>query len=59
MAQERISMRKITEVLKLHFEAKISRTKISDIARISRYTVSNILGLLPSVALEYLVSRFD
>lgn len=43
MAQERISMRKIKEVLRLHFEAKISQAKISAVAKISRYTVQQYI----------------
>ncbi|OPY89339.1 MAG: Integrase core domain protein [Smithella sp. PtaU1.Bin162] len=43
MAQERISMRKIKEVLRLHFEAKISQAKISVVAGISRYTVQQYI----------------
>jgi transposase len=39
MAQKRISMRKIREVLRLHFEARISQAKIAGVVRISRYTV--------------------
>lgn len=43
MAQERTSMRKIKEVLRLHFEAKISQAKIADITNISRFTVSQYI----------------
>ena len=43
MAQERTSMRKIKEVLRLNFEAKISQAKIADIANISRFTVSQYI----------------
>jgi transposase len=43
MAQERISMRKIREVLRLHYEAGISQTKISEIVHISRYAVQQYI----------------
>ena len=43
MAQERISMRKINEVLRLHFEAKVSQTKIASSVGISRHTVQQYL----------------
>ena len=39
MPQKRISMRKIREVLRLHFEARISQAKIAGVFRISRSTV--------------------
>jgi len=39
MAPERISMRKIKEVLRLHFEAGLSGTTIAKVVNISRFTV--------------------
>ncbi len=36
MAQERTSMRKIREVLRLHFEAQISQAKIAGVAKLNQ-----------------------
>ena len=44
MAQERTSMRKIREVLRLHFEALISNAKIASVAKISRTIYNEIYG---------------
>jgi transposase len=43
MAQKRIGMRKIREVLRLHFEARISQAKIAGVFRISRHTVQQYI----------------
>jgi DNA-binding transcriptional regulator LsrR (DeoR family) len=43
MAQERISMRKIKEVLRLHYEAGLSQANIARVSSISRYTVQQYI----------------
>lgn len=53
MAQERISMRKIKEVLRLHFEAKISQKKISDVTGISRCTVQQYIMKFTAAGLSW------
>jgi transposase len=56
MVQERISMRKIKEVLRLHFEAKISQAKISSIANISRFTVQQYIMRFTAADLSWPLS---
>ena len=53
MAQERTSMRKIKEVLRLHFEARISQTKISSIAKLSRSTVQQYIMRFMAAGLSW------
>jgi hypothetical protein len=53
MAQERTSMRKIKEVLRLHFEARISQAKISSVAKISRYTVQQYIMRFMAAGLSW------
>ena len=53
MAQERTSMRKIKEVLRLHFEVCLSQTKIASIARISRYTVQQYIMRFTAAGLNW------
>lgn len=43
MAQERISMRKIKEVLRLYYEAKVSQNSIAKVVSIGRYSVQQYL----------------
>jgi len=43
MAQERISMRKINEALRLYYEAKVSQNNIAKITGISRYSAQQYL----------------
>ncbi len=43
MAQERISMRKIKEALRLYYEVKVSQNNIAKVANISRYSVQQYL----------------
>lgn len=43
MVQERISMRKIKEVLRLHYEAGLSQANIAKVNHISRYTVQQYI----------------
>lgn len=59
MAQGRISMRKIKEVLRLHFEAGISQTKISDIANISRFTVQQYIMRFTAAGLSWPLDLSD
>lgn len=59
MAQERISMRKIKEVLRLHFEAKISQARISAIAKVSRYTIQQYIIRFTAAGLNWPVSLAD
>lgn len=44
MPRERLSMRKITEVLRLKFDIGLSNRKIADSCSISRSTVADYLG---------------
>ena len=53
MAQERTSMRKIKEVLRLHFEACISQTKISSVANLSRSTVQQYIMRFAAAGLNW------
>ena len=53
MAQERTSMRKIREVLRLHFEAQISQAKISSVAKISRSTVQQYIMRFMAAGLNW------
>ena len=53
MAQERTSMRKIKEVLRLHFEACISQAKISNVVKISRYTVQQYIMRFTAAGLSW------
>jgi transposase len=46
-------MRKIREVLRLHFEAGISQTKISSIANISRHTVQQYIMRFKAACLNW------
>jgi transposase len=53
MAQERTSMRKIKEVLRLHFEACLSQAKIASVARISRYKVQQYIMRYTAAGLNW------
>ena len=59
MAQERTSMRKIREVLRLHFEAQISQTKISSVAKISRSTVQQYIMRFMAAGLSWPLDLCD
>ena len=59
MAQERTSMRKIKEVLRLHFEACISQTKISSVVKISRYTVQQYIMRFTAAGLSWPLDMRD
>ncbi|MFZ2397088.1 MAG: IS21 family transposase, partial [Smithella sp.] len=53
MAQERTSMRKIKEVLRLHFEAQISQAKISSVVKLSRSTVQQYIMRFMAAGLSW------
>lgn len=53
MAQERISMRKIKEVLRLHYEAGLSQAKIAKVNHISRYTVQQYIMRFSAAGLNW------
>lgn len=53
MAQERISMRKIKEVLRLHYEAGLSQAKIARVNHISRYTVQQYIMRFTAAGLSW------
>ena len=53
MAQERTSMRKIREVLRLHFEVQISQAKIASVAKISRSTVQQYIMRFMAAGLSW------
>ena len=57
MAQERISMRKIIEVLRLHYEAKLSQAKIAKVNHISRYTVGQYIMRFTAAGLSWPLSE--
>jgi len=59
MAQERTSMRKIKEVLRLHFEAQISQAKISSVAKISRSTVQQYIMRFMAAGLNWPIDLRD
>ena len=56
MAQERISMRKIKEVLRLHYEAKLSQANIAKVNHISRYTVGQYILRFAAAGLSWPLS---
>jgi len=56
MAQERISMRKIKEVLRLHYEAKLSQANIAKVNHISRYTVGQYIMRFAAAGLSWPLS---
>ena len=59
MAQERTSMRKIKEVLRLHFETCISQAKISNVVKISRYTVQQYIMRFTAAGLSWPLDLLD
>lgn len=59
MAQERTSMRKIREVLRLHFEAQISQAKIAGVAKLSRSTVQQYIMRFMAAGLSWPIDLRD
>lgn len=57
MAQERISMRKIKEVLRLHYEAGLSQANIAKVSNISRYTVQQYIMRFTATGLSWPLSE--
>jgi DNA-binding transcriptional regulator LsrR (DeoR family) len=57
MAQERISMRKIKEVLRLHYEARLSQANIAKVSNISRYTVQQYIMRFTAAGLSWPLSE--
>jgi len=53
MANKRITMRKIREVLRLHFEVRISKTNIYSVAKISRSTVQQYIMRFMAAGLSW------
>ena len=53
MAQERIKMRKIKEVLRLHYEAKLSQRMIGKSCRIGKTSVHEVLHRFATVGLSW------
>lgn len=57
MAQERISMRKIKEVLRLHYDAGLSQANIARVSSISRYTVQQYILRFTAAGLNWPLSE--
>jgi transposase len=57
MAQERISMRKIKEVLRLHYEAKLTQATIARVNHISRYAVQQYIIRFTATGLSWPLSE--
>ena len=57
MAQERIIMRKIKEVLRLHYEAGLSQANIAKVNNISRYTVQQYIMRFTATGLSWPLSE--
>jgi DNA-binding transcriptional regulator LsrR (DeoR family) len=56
MVQERVSMRKIKETLKLHFETKLSQAKIAQVINVSRFTVQQYIMRFTAANLVWPIS---
>lgn len=57
--QERISMRKIKEVLRLYYEAKLSKNQIARVTNIGRYTVQQYILRSSGAGLSWPVEITD
>ena len=57
MAQERISMRKIKEVLRLHYEAGLSQANIAKVNHISRCAVQQYIMRFTAAGLSWPLSE--
>ncbi len=53
MAKERLSMRKIREILRLKFDCKLSERKIAKSCSVARSTVGNYLSMAKSAGLSW------
>ncbi len=53
MAKERLSMRKIREILRLKFECELSDRKIAESCSVARSTVANYLSMAKSAGLKW------